>query len=110
MGEVEKVVHKFVEEKSDIKSNEGKEVRGDMQEMEQTAGGAEIKEQSELKESEKTEEVDSDIKEGLLEAEQEVCKFNEEPLVENQIEESNKTTELCKISVAQQEVNCKERE
>ena len=47
-----------------------------MQEMEQTAGGAEIIEQSELKESEKTEEVDSDIKEGLLEAEQEVCKIN----------------------------------
>ena len=68
MGEVEKVVHKFAEEKSDIKSNEGKEVGGDMQEMQQTAGGAEIIEQSELKESKKTEEVDSDIKEGLLEA------------------------------------------
>ena len=30
--------------------------------------------------------------------------------MENQIEESNKTTELCKISVAEEEVNCKDRE
>ena len=101
MGEEDKVVRKFVEEKSDIKSNEGKEGRGEMQETEQTAGGSEIIEQSELKESEKTEEVDSDINEPGLEARQEVCKINEEPLVENQIQESNKTMELCKISVAE---------
>ena len=67
-------------------------------------------EKSELKEIEKTEEVDSDIKEGRIEAEQEECKINKGESMENEIKEFDETMDSCKISGAEGEDHRKERD